>query len=43
MDIEEINKDLILLNYPLKEWKEENSGYRSCANKIGELIDNYGG
>ena len=41
LDIEEINKDLILLDYPLKKWKEEDWGYHDCANKIGELIDNY--
>ena len=41
MDIEEVNRKLFLLNCPLKDWSDKITGYVSCADRIGELIDNY--
>ncbi len=41
LDIEEINRKLILLDCPLSQWGEEGKGFETCADKIGELIDNH--
>ena len=41
MDIEITNRKLIMLNYSLKEWQDSKKGYRACAEKISELIDNH--
>ena len=41
MDIEITNRKLIMLNYSLKEWQDSKKGYRACAKKISELIDNH--
>lgn len=41
MDIEEVNRELIILNCPLKTWTDQTTGYVGCADRIGELIDNY--
>lgn len=41
MDIELTNRQLIMLNYSLKEWKDTKKGYIACAEKISELIDTH--
>ena len=41
LDIEQVSRELILLSCQLKKWTDEKAGYSSCAERIGELIDNY--
>ncbi len=34
-------KRLVSLSCPLADWNEKETGYRACAGRMGELIDNY--
>ncbi len=41
LDIDLINRNLIMLNYPMTDWEDKQKGYAACVKEIGELIDNH--
>ena len=40
-EIQHETRRLVSLDCPLAEWNEEETGYKACVKKMGELIDSY--
>lgn len=40
-EIQHETRRLVSLECPLAEWSDNEKGYKACAHKMGEMIDNY--